>query len=887
MATNKRFGKRLPEWVRREDAPGTRIDSGPFIGYVKNNFDPIRSGRLQVWIPELGGSETTPSSWRTVSYASPFAGTTYQDSDSKNNKFSEVPHSYGMWAVPPDIGCQVICTFIVGDPNRGYWFACINTDLSHHMMPGLASGQVDSKHTDPALQSVYGTDSNWPVVEFNENNNENVTPGFIKNTKPAHEPQTKTLIKQGLDRDRIRGAVTSSSQRESPSTVFGISTPGRPVNDPAENPNFQAKMLAGTLTVEDVKIRARKGGHTFIMDDGDQTGSSNLVRLRTAGGHQILMNDSEQVLYIANSNGSAWLEFTSGGHINMFSAGGVNLRTKGNFNVHSDADINLNSKGSVNINAGAAIASQTSNYTVKSSTFTAQAGTMGLLSTGAIKVQGATGSFKTGGDLVLKGSKIFLNTSTPGDVSPVPALKIYTHNDSSEAANGQWSAVTAAFESITTAAPAHEPWSRQTVVSKSMFVDPLAPVVREPVQSSICANQTTEVTLDPGPKSATGQQVKYPAAVAFLSSADAPAPEYIKVSGVNGLLAAQVKALMVQIGYAESGRFKNARIDYAHVDLTLGRIGGYQINGALLKEYGYVAHEYDIFNTFQWLGKDDINSHTEWLNSPGIQEKVMELVLRDYYRTMTRQQGILQSDDICAVAGMLAVAYFFRNSTRTLTTGIGTSEAKFWRQQGTQTDSQGTPGSVPYNQGRYAIDILAAQGVKAVNPAAPAAVPAAPKPAATSSTPAVVDADSASGIDPASVINFAKTGSSGDRAHYDMLQPQVRSLMEKMADEFKQKKGRKITLTSAVRTLEEQTAIYQAWLRAGGKPGVKSTVYAPGYGNLYMPAKPNPNAPHVRGVAFDLAKADIRDLISLGLLDKYKFKFPFPIADPVHIQYKG
>jgi hypothetical protein len=67
MSSDKRLVNRLPERVRREDTPGVRIDSGPFIGIIRNNNDPTRAGRLQVWIPDLGGKSDDPSSWRTVS----------------------------------------------------------------------------------------------------------------------------------------------------------------------------------------------------------------------------------------------------------------------------------------------------------------------------------------------------------------------------------------------------------------------------------------------------------------------------------------------------------------------------------------------------------------------------------------------------------------------------------------------------------------------------------------------------------------------------------------------------------------------------------------------------------------------------------------------------
>ena len=158
MSTNRRLNRKLPERVRREDTPGIHIDSGPFIGIIKNNVDPTRSGRLQVWIPTLGGSQDDPKNWRTVNYASPYYGTTFQPDSTKNNKFSEVQHSYGLWAVVPDIDNQVICTFISGDPNKGYWFACINPNLSHYMVPALGSSEnVDLTNTDGNLKTKYNT----------------------------------------------------------------------------------------------------------------------------------------------------------------------------------------------------------------------------------------------------------------------------------------------------------------------------------------------------------------------------------------------------------------------------------------------------------------------------------------------------------------------------------------------------------------------------------------------------------------------------------------------------------------------------------------------------------------------------------------------------------
>ena len=105
--------------------------------------------------------------------------------------------------------------------------------------------------------------------------------------------------------------------------------------------------------------------------------------------------------------------------------------------------------------------------------------------------------------------------------------------------------------------------------------------------------------------------------------------------------------------------------------------------------------------------------------------------------------------------------------------------------------------------------------------------------------------------------------------------------MENMAKEYKERTGRKITINSAYRSLDEQTAIYNAWLAAGGS---KTNPKAGGY---YMPSKPNPSSPHPQKIAFDIPKQDIATLVDLGLLEKHKFTFPFPEKDPVHIQFKA
>ena len=190
MAQDKVQGNQVPKWTSRDNVPGQRLDSATYIGIVKNNVDPTRSGRLQVWIPEFGNSQTDSESnsvfWRTVSYASPYFGSTFHPEKSTNNTFVGTNQTYGMWMVPPDIGNQVLCTFVNGDPNRGYWFACISPTLSHYMVPGIAAGnKIESNVSAAISKSVLKSSTppqSLPVSEFNENKPDSVKGSFYENS---------------------------------------------------------------------------------------------------------------------------------------------------------------------------------------------------------------------------------------------------------------------------------------------------------------------------------------------------------------------------------------------------------------------------------------------------------------------------------------------------------------------------------------------------------------------------------------------------------------------------------------------------------------------------------------------------------------------------------
>jgi hypothetical protein len=156
--------------------------------------------------------------------------------------------------------------------------------------------------------------------------------------------------------------------------VFGISTPG--ITDKAgKRDKIGPKNKQVTMPV------SRLGGSTFVMDDGDdkflrktQAGygppeyasveqqetdgdatipHNELIRLRTRTGHQILLHNSEDLIYIGNSKGTTWIELTSNGKIDIFAEDSVSIHTKNDLNILADRDINLEAGRNFNLKAGA------------------------------------------------------------------------------------------------------------------------------------------------------------------------------------------------------------------------------------------------------------------------------------------------------------------------------------------------------------------------------------------------------------------------------------------------------------------------------------------------------------------------------------------------------
>ena len=361
------------EHTRTADPGSPERNPGPYIARVLKHADPYYLGGLEVELlktTEAGNIGETLGQTAIVYYASPFYGITQSTNIGKNDTYSNTQKSYGFWAIPPDPGTLVLCTFVEGSREFGYWFACVPEKGMTFMLPGgqpsteQLSGQVPSELKGKRL----------PAGEYNKKITKPQTNNVIKYKRPINDDFVNQLTEQGLVEDDIRGITSSSAQREFPSAVIGISSPG-PIDKRGGSPQGEIGIKESKATVH----VSRLGSSSFVIDDGDdkliRKGSptdtpyeyinkeasgkggdvtrphNEMIRLRTRTGAQILMHTSEDLIYINNSKGSCWIEMSSNGKLDVYAEDSISFHTENDFNFVADRDINFEAGRDVNFNA--------------------------------------------------------------------------------------------------------------------------------------------------------------------------------------------------------------------------------------------------------------------------------------------------------------------------------------------------------------------------------------------------------------------------------------------------------------------------------------------------------------------------------------------------------
>lgn len=210
-------------------------------------------------------------------------------------------NGYGMFNQARN-GDMLAVSFMNGDPSRAFVVGHVPKQAETEHVPSYRPAKAQN-----ATGSGYSTD---------------VGPTYNK----GHDTQyaaSSTIFHNETDSgrisDKLRGPGSSSSTRETPSRVWGVKSPG----DPDTN------MM----------------GHQFVMDDHPD---SQLIRLRTSKGTQLLICDNGDFIYLSTATGKSWVQLDDAGNLNCFAHSSVSIHSEQDINYVCDRDFNLHVGGNLN-----------------------------------------------------------------------------------------------------------------------------------------------------------------------------------------------------------------------------------------------------------------------------------------------------------------------------------------------------------------------------------------------------------------------------------------------------------------------------------------------------------------------------------------------------------
>lgn len=307
------------------------------LGVVVDTDDPLEQGRLRVFCPAHGDDPKKIHLLPWSAYVTPFGGTINNSNFERNGETSKGTQAYGMWAIP-DLGANVIVACVDGDFRRRFWMGCVfDHQMTHTVLTGRFNwgedGSVDGPLTSsgdpmqPAYdngQAAFAGITNAP--EYQSRVAEYSAAAISKALSQAPNPSGTAQLDQG------QSDIAASQQFGFNKAIVGGN--GYDMSGFTDQP-MKASRVFGFSS---------PGFHAITMDDRP---FNNRTKIKSSSGHVILLDDTNDRIYVATNQGDSYLEMDSNGNIDMYSARRVS--------IHSDKDINLDATGSIRMTAGQGI----------------------------------------------------------------------------------------------------------------------------------------------------------------------------------------------------------------------------------------------------------------------------------------------------------------------------------------------------------------------------------------------------------------------------------------------------------------------------------------------------------------------------------------------------
>lgn len=326
------------------------VGSSSFIsnivaGTVIDVDDPHQMGRVRVLCPALGddidNQDVTSIPW-ALQLASSAGSINDEDftrgpNDDQTTKGSV---AYGFWTVP-----QLQSTAIV---------ACLNGDPSQRIYLGSLYDQF-TQNTTPHGRFFLQPANNGPDGPFSSDGLpiQPLYDAFDQAFNGNKEsPEWKTRVA-----DFLAGAITDKIFNNFALRDVEGFTPDETkfateVNQHEVNQGYDYNHLAPSEQEDAMSSQVHSwttpGFQSISMDDRKL---NNRMRFRTTTGHQIILDDTNERIYVSPSGGRNWIQMDVDGNIDMYTDNKVNVRSKWDINFTSDKSIRMHAKEGIHMYA--------------------------------------------------------------------------------------------------------------------------------------------------------------------------------------------------------------------------------------------------------------------------------------------------------------------------------------------------------------------------------------------------------------------------------------------------------------------------------------------------------------------------------------------------------
>lgn len=324
----------------------TEVPSALTLGIVVDTDDPLQMGRLRIFCPTLNDNPKKIHHLPWAIYISPFGGSINNSSFTRGhdpaNCTSQGATQYGFWGIPEQ-GAHVLVGCVDGDPRRRFY---IGTVYEHQEVHGVLTGRWnwgEGGSVDGPL-----TSDNTPLEPLYTN----LKKAFVDNSSPewktrAADYQAAAVrsdvgeipnSNKGTYLDQQYDEISESEQHEWVKPILG-----------AHGYDWSGHKGLGSFMSSRVYGYSTPSGHTFIMDDRP---FNSRVKFRSAAGHQIILDDTNERIYINTGEGNSWIEMDSSGNIDVFSERRISIHAKKDINFTTDETFRVSAKKGIHLYAG-------------------------------------------------------------------------------------------------------------------------------------------------------------------------------------------------------------------------------------------------------------------------------------------------------------------------------------------------------------------------------------------------------------------------------------------------------------------------------------------------------------------------------------------------------